>query len=165
MNKYLKLSILMICVCSLTVWSCKPTEVTAETEASAKKKNVPAEMAPLELPNINIGNCLYNKGIKGMATIKQLDGSNLDEAIIKFSFEPDYINRSEMNEMEKKGQIFNVIGVGQYPPRAWALENGLVQDAKIPCVRYELDMKKDQKTGCKKVVYDFPQFKENNWKN
>lgn len=164
MKKLLKLFLLLISVFSLTVWSCKPTEtVTEEVKATTKPAKHASRTTPSTFETLKIDGCMYGNITQGMATITQLDASNLNESIIKFSFEPATENKSKMSAKENKGQIFNVIGVGQYPPRKWAIENGLTQDAEVPCVRYELDMKKEQGAGCKTVVYDFPQFKNNNW--
>jgi hypothetical protein len=164
MNKLLKLFLLLVCVFSLTVWSCKPTEKMKEdVPVTTKPTTHPSKSTPVDLKTLNIDGCLYGNITKGIATITQLDGSNTSEAIIKFSFESNSGSKNKIGPVETKRERFNVIGVGQYPPRKWALDNGLVQDAEIPCIRYELDTKKEQGSNCKTVVYDFPQFKNNNW--
>ena len=169
MKKLLKLSVLLTCVFSLTVWSCKPTKTTSGGEA-AQEAQEQQEVEPMgeigtaKEPTTMIGNCSYSKGVEGTATITQLDASNTAESIIKFSFEPNKVSNSALSSKANSGQIFNVEGVGQYPPREWAIKNGLVQGAKIPCVRYEVNMKEEQESTCSQVKYDFPQFKNNNWK-
>ncbi len=167
MKKLSKLFVLLVCVCSLTVWSCKPAKTTSGgkvAEVVEEVNEAAGELTAASKPTTMIGSCSYYKGIKGMATITQVDGSNPDEAIIKFNFSPNEAYSSSMNSEANSGQIFNVEGVGQYPPRDWAVKSGLVQGAKVPCVRYEVNMDEEQESSCQRIKYDFPQFKESNWK-
>lgn len=141
----------------MSLSGCKPKQVVVEAaeESAAEAVEAIGENEPQP--------CAYT-AIRGKAKIVQLNASNLDESIIKFDFMPSEKYTSAYPELSDKGQIFNVEGVGKYPPRSWALEQGIEQGAEIDCVKYELKGGEAQETYCPKVKYDFPQFKDKSWR-
>jgi hypothetical protein len=141
----------------MSLSGCKPKQIIVDEadESTVETVEVMGDNEPLP--------CAYT-AIKGKAKIVQLNSSNVDEIIIKFDFMPSEKYTSAYPELTDKGQIFNVEGVGKYPPRSWALAQGIEQGAEIDCVKYELKGGEAHETYCEKVKYDFPQFKDKSWR-
>lgn len=150
--------VLIISVLTFSVWSCKSKQVVVE---EAVEEVVDAEEAIDAKVVQDDDGCNYIL-VEGTGKIVSLNLSNMDNVVIKFDFTPTTKGKSTQPETSNKKQLFNVKGVGKYPPFKWCKENGIAQDSTFKVNKYELVGNSDF-AKCEKVKFSFVDFENKGW--
>lgn len=142
--------VLIISVLTISVWSCKPKQVVVEEEVEIVVEDASEVVAE--------DDCNY-KTIEGKGVITRMNFSNSDNIVINFNFIPSKSSGLEASE----GHLFNVKGIGKYPPKTWCEKNGIEQGATFKVHQYVLANNSDREK-CEKMKFSFVEFEDKGWK-
>lgn len=150
--KYINLLLTFVCLITLSQTACKSNkEVTNATEGQPTETHSTSSI-------VDTDDCKYEL-IEGEGKITRMNFSNPDNVVIQFDFIPP--KASGLAPIQ--AQMFNVFGVGKYPPKSWCEENGIEQGAIFKVNMFQLRENSDIEY-CNKIIFSFVDFEKNSWR-